>query len=83
MDLATFIELQINRAREERGMSIAKLARRANMTPAMLSKTFRGIRDLKADELVMLCLVLEVPFKMLVPMELVKQHEAEKRALWS
>lgn len=70
MDLESFIETQINQAREERGISIAELARRSNMTPGMLAKTLRGVRDLKADELVMLCLVLELPFSKLVPLEL-------------
>lgn len=45
---------------EERGMTITTAARRANMTPELLSRTLNGARKLKADELVNLCRVLDL-----------------------
>jgi len=45
---------------DERGMTMTTVARRAGMTPDLLSRTINGTRKLKADELVNLCRVLDL-----------------------
>ena len=45
---------------EERGMTMTVVAHRADMSPELLSRTLKGSRKLKADELVNLCRVLEL-----------------------
>lgn len=48
----------LNNRIEERGMTITTVATRANMSPELLSRTLKGHRKLKADELVDICCVL-------------------------
>jgi transcriptional regulator with XRE-family HTH domain len=50
----------LNKAREERGMSVAELSRRAKMTEIALGTTFRGKRKLSGCELWNLCEVLNL-----------------------
>ena len=57
MEPNRYIAIKIGLAREISGMSIAKLARRAGMTPNALSESLRGNRTLTAAEL---ALVLDI-----------------------
>ena len=50
----------LNNRIAERGMTITTVATRANMSPDLLSRTLKGHRKLKADELVDLCRVLDL-----------------------
>ncbi|MBQ9229046.1 MAG: helix-turn-helix transcriptional regulator [Paludibacteraceae bacterium] len=50
----------INNRIKERGATIVFVAKRANMKTDILSKTLNGNRNLKADELVNLCQVLDL-----------------------
>lgn len=60
MEHASYIIEKIREARDIRGISIAELARRAEIDESHLGKALRGKRDLKADEHVRLCYALEL-----------------------
>ena len=48
----------INSRIRDRGMTITTVARRSEMSVDLLSKSLRGKRRLKAEELVAICMVL-------------------------
>lgn len=50
----------INNRINERGMTLTTVGTRANINPELLSRTLKGQRKLKADELVDLCRVLDL-----------------------
>lgn len=58
MDHAAFIVAIIERARQERGISVAELARRAQMDRKRLWYILKGERALRADEFVRLNVVM-------------------------
>ena len=57
----------LGRLREARGLTIAELARRADMDPSHLGKVLRGERNLQADEYLALCYVLGAKNELFMP----------------
>ena len=45
---------------KERGVTLVFVSRQARMNPDLLSKTLNGTRNLKADEFVKLCQILDL-----------------------
>lgn len=72
MDYAAFIVAIIERAREERGMSIAELSRRSLIERKRLWYILHGERILRADEFVRLCIVMNLGFKYFATPELIE-----------
>lgn len=54
----SYITNKIREVRDERGTSIAELARRAGMTPNALGESLRGNRMLTAEELIRISEIL-------------------------
>lgn len=82
MEYTQFIVKTLEEAREERGISIAELARRTNMSDDSLGNLLRGKRSLYGEELIILAVELEVPIWKLIPPELWNlKGEKVKRAL--
>ncbi|MBP3883975.1 MAG: helix-turn-helix transcriptional regulator [Olsenella sp.] len=63
----------MGRLREARGLTIAELARRADMDPSHLGKVLRGERNLQADEYLNLCYVLGAKNDLFVPTDVAKR----------
>lgn len=76
MDHHAFVINCLKCAKEERGITIAELARRSAIEKPYLERCFRGERTMKADELVRLCLVLKLSFQQLVPNGLVAKDQS-------
>ena len=70
MEHSQFIVKVLEEAREERGISIAELARRTNMSDDSLGNLLRGKRSLYGEELIVLAIELEVPIWKIIPPEL-------------
>lgn len=60
MDHAALIVAKLDSARQKRGLSIAELGRRADIEGKRLWYILNGKRNLHADELVRLCVVLGI-----------------------
>lgn len=67
MDLQTFIVNRIEKIKDVRGISTSELARRSNISRIRLTRILSGERDLKAAEMVWLCVALSVPIEALLP----------------
>ena len=80
MDHYQYVINVIRCEREVRGISVAELARRADMGEEQLGCALRWRRVLKADELVRVCVVLGIPLEALVPPEMVDRAETARRA---
>ena len=80
MDHYQFVINVIRCEREMRGISVAELARRADMGEDQLGCALRWRRVLKADELVRVCVVLGVPLEALVPPEMVEWADSARSA---
>lgn len=58
MEHYRYIVVKLEAARDERGMTVAELARRSDIPRKRLWYILDGQRQLRADELVRLCIVL-------------------------
>ena len=63
----------MGRLREARGLTIAELARRADMDPSHLGKVLRGERNLQADEYLSLCYALGAKNELFMPADVAKR----------
>ncbi|MBQ9004011.1 MAG: helix-turn-helix transcriptional regulator [Eggerthellaceae bacterium] len=80
MEHGSFIVDRIREAREVRGISIAELARRAEIDESHLGKALRGKRELKADELIRLSYALELKSRdAFIPCELMGELQTLNR----
>lgn len=77
MECTQFIVKTLEEAREERGISIAELARRTNISDDSLGNLLRGKRSLYGEELIILAVELEVPLWKLIPPE-IRDSKGEK-----
>lgn len=75
MEHAQYIVEQMETAREERGISIAELARRSDIPVKRLGYIFNGDRHLRADEFVRLSIVLGMPTTAFVPASMLAKYE--------
>ena len=67
--------------RSERGIPKSELARRSEVDPRRLQLILEGKRQLRADELVRVSIVLGMGMKQFVPQEMLERYEeAAKRA---
>lgn len=60
MEHAKLVVVRMEEARELRGMSVAELARRASINRKRLWYILDGQRQMRADEFVRLCVVLNL-----------------------
>ena len=68
-----YIAKTMGRLREARGLTIAELARRADMDPSHLGKVLRGERNLQADEYLNLCYALGAKNELFMPADVAKR----------
>ena len=76
MNHSQYIVERLDVARDERGMSVAELARRTDVPVKRLRYIFNGDRQLRADEFVRLCVVLNMGTRQFVPREMLDRYEA-------
>lgn len=69
-DHAKRIIMALNRIKDARGISVAELARRAGIDSKRLWYILDGQRNLRADEFVRLCIVLNVGMRPFLPREM-------------
>ncbi|MBQ9042367.1 MAG: helix-turn-helix transcriptional regulator [Eggerthellaceae bacterium] len=72
MDHSQYIIDKLEEARDERGMPIAELARRAGIARKRLWYILNGTRKLRADEFVRIIVVLGTPVTAYVPDEVLE-----------
>ena len=70
MEHAKLIAVRIEEARYERGMSVAELGRRASIDRKRLWYILDGQRQMRADEFVRLCVVLDMGLRNFLTAEL-------------
>lgn len=80
MNHAKLIAIRIEEARYERGMSVAELGRRASIDRKRLWYILDGQRQMRADEFVRLCVVLDMGLRNFLTAELVEEIGKKKRA---
>lgn len=73
MEHYRYIVVKLEAARDERGMTVAELARRSDIPRKRLWYILDGQRQLRADELVRLCIVLGMGIYQFVPPEMAKR----------
>ena len=69
MEHAKLVVVRMEEARELRGISVAELARRASIDRKRLWYILDGQRQMRADEFVRLCVVLNLGLGNFVPHE--------------
>lgn len=70
MDHSQYIIETLSAVRKARGMNIAELARRSEISPKRLSYLLLGERDLRADEFARMIIVLGLPVSDFVPRDI-------------
>lgn len=78
MELSDYIVRLIEAVREERGISVAELARRSGIDKKRLWRILNNHRTLHADELVRLCAVMSLDMRHLLPSELRTDFETAR-----
>lgn len=73
MNHAKFIVVRMEEARELRGISVAELARRASIDRKRLWYILDGQRQMRADEFVRLCVVLNLGMRNFLTPEMAKR----------
>ena len=76
---AKLIAIRIEEARFERGMSVAELGRRASIDRKRLWYILDGQRQMRADEFVRLCVVLDMGLRSFLTVELVEEIGRKKQ----
>ncbi len=79
MDHSQYIVEKLEESRDERGISVAELARRTDIPCKRLYYILDGQRQLRADEFVRLCIVLDIPMRVFVPQAMIAHYEAAGR----
>ncbi|MDN4508588.1 helix-turn-helix transcriptional regulator [Gordonibacter sp. RACS_AR49] len=72
MEHAKLVVVRMEEARELRGISVAELARRASIDRKRLWYILDGQRQMRADEFVRLCVVLNLGLGNFVPPEMAR-----------
>lgn len=79
MDIYRFINENLGLKRQERGISIAELARRIGIDKKRLWYVLNGQREMRVDEFLKLCVALRIDPRSFVTREVVEQiTEASK-----
>lgn len=73
MDIYRFINENLGLKRQERGISIAELARRIGIDKKRLWYVLNGQREMRVDEFLMLCVALRIDPRSFVTREMVEQ----------
>lgn len=79
MDHSQYIVERLEESRDERGISVAELARRTDIPRKRLWYILDGQRQLRADEFVRLSIVLDIPMRAFVPQPMLARYEAAGR----
>ena len=61
----------INQMREVQGITLVELSRRTGIDAARLGNVLRGDRAMRADELALLMVVLQIPIKAICPLKFI------------
>lgn len=80
MNHAKLIAIRIEEARYERGMSVAELGRRASIDRKRLWYILDGQRQMRADEFVRLCVVLDMGLRGFLTSEMAEELNRKSRA---
>ena len=70
MDHSQYIAEKLESARDERGMTVAELARRCDIPRKRLWYILNGKRKLRADEFVRLIVIMGTPITTYIPTEM-------------
>ena len=73
MDIYRFINENLGLKRQERGISIAELARRIGIDKKRLWYVLNGQREMRVDEFLKLCVALRIDPRSFVTREVVEQ----------
>ncbi len=73
MDIYRFINENLGLKRQERGISIAELARRIGIDKKRLWYVLNGQREMRVDEFLKLCVALRIDPRSFVTREMVEQ----------
>ena len=73
MDIYRFINENLGLKRQERGISIAELARRIGIDRKRLWYVLNGQREMRVDEFLKLCVALRIDPRSFVTREVVEQ----------
>ncbi len=73
MDTYRFINENLGLKRQERGISIAELARRIGIDKKRLGYVLNGQREMRVDEFLKLCVALRIDPRSFVTREMVEQ----------
>ncbi len=73
MDTYRFINENLGLKRQERGISIAELARRIGIDKKRLWYVLNGQREMRVDEFLKLCVALRIDPRSFVTREMVEQ----------
>ena len=77
---AKLIAIRIEEARYERGMSVAELGRRASIDRKRLWYILDGQRQMRADEFVRLCVVLDMGLRSFLTSDMAEELNRTSRA---
>lgn len=80
MNHAKLIAIRIEEVRYERGISVAELGRRASIDRKRLWYILDGQRQMRADEFVRLCVVLDMGLRNFLTAELAEEINRKKKA---
>lgn len=69
----------VNQLRENQGLSLVELSRRTGIDTARLGNVLRGDRIMRADELALLMVVLQIPIQAICPRKFIPWTIAEDR----
>lgn len=73
MDIYRFINENLGLKRQERGISIAELARRIGIDKKRLWYVLNGQREMRVDEFLKLCVALRIDPRSFITREVVEQ----------
>ena len=73
MDIYRFINENLGLKRQERGISVAELARRIGIDKKCLWYVLNGQREMRVDEFLKLCVALRIGPRSFVTREMVEQ----------
>ena len=79
MDHAKLVVIRMEEARDSRGISVAELGRRASIDRKRLWYILDGQRQMRADEFVRLCVVLDMGLRSFLTVELVEEIGRKKQ----
>lgn len=73
MDDSEYMLLRLNRVRQDRGISIAELARRIGVDRKRLWYVFNGQREMRVEEFLKLCIALKVDPRSFITKDMVEE----------